>query len=73
MSKSVKNKGKRYVKHRSRRRIKRRNRTINRKIITLPGSDGINLFSIPKKDNVQKILVNQHKQYGNMIMGLRKS
>lgn len=52
-----------YTKTRSHRKM--------RDILTLPGSRGVPLFTIPKKTQFQIIPVNQYHQYGNMIPGLR--
>lgn len=64
---------KRHKKHRTyRRHTRRRLYRKRREILTLPGSQGIPLFSVPEKKQTQRILVNQsNKQSGNMIPGLR--
>lgn len=61
-----------YKKHRAHRRHTRRHLYRKRReIITLPGSQGIPLFSVPEKKQTQRILVNTHRQSGNMIQGMR--
>lgn len=40
-------------------------------MLTLPGSQGLSLFGVTEPHKKQKILVNPHKQTGNMIPGLR--
>jgi hypothetical protein len=58
---------KRHIKRHTRRHLYRK----RREIVSLPGSKGLPLFTIPQKHNTQKILVNQKIQSGNMIPGLR--
>ena len=60
----------RHRKH-TRRHRKHTRRYNRRQIMTLPGSQGVPLFSVPEKKHTQKILVNSDKQSGNMIPGLR--
>lgn len=57
---------KRYKKHKTKHLYRKQ-----RQIVTFPGSQGLPLFSVPQKNYVQKILINPHKQSGNMIPGLR--
>ena len=68
-----------YKKHN---RTYKKNKTIKKKtnknlykkrryLLSLPGSKGLSLFTIPEKTPSQSILVNQYKQSGNMIPGLR--
>lgn len=42
-----------------------------REIVTLPGSKGMPLFSIPINNKPNKIMVNSKRESGNMIPGLR--
>ena len=83
MSKKTKRSHKRYKRHRThkkhithkkhtRRHTRRHLYRKRREILTLPGSQGIPLFSIPVKKQPQRILIN-HKSNnsGNMIPGLR--
>lgn len=61
-----------HKKHKTHRRHTRRYLyRKNRQIFNIPGSQGVPLFSVPEKNNLQKILINQSKQSGNMIIGLR--
>lgn len=63
---------KRHKKHRTyRRHTKRRLYRKRREILTLPGSQGIPLFSAPEKKQTQRILVNPHRESGNMIQDMR--
>ena len=58
----------RHNKRHTRRHLYRK----RRQIIPLPGSKGVPIFSIPEKNNSQKIIINQsNKQSGNMIPGSR--
>jgi hypothetical protein len=70
-------------KHYKKRRTYKKNKTIKKKtnknlykkrrryLLSLPGSKGLSLFTRPEKISSQSILVNQYKQSGNMIPGLR--
>lgn len=63
-----------HKKNRTYRRHTRRNLYRKRReILTLPGSKGVPIFSIPEKKQAQKILVNHdsNNHSGNMIPGLR--
>ena len=77
MSKKTRRSHKKYrthKKHRANRRSHTRKYLYRkrRQILTLPGSKGLPLFSVPEKNNVEKILVNQGNKFsGNMILGLR--
>lgn len=73
MRKRTNKRHKKHITHKSSRRTRtRRNLHKKRKeILTLPGSQGLPLFGVPEKKHSQKILVNPHKQSGNMIPGLR--
>lgn len=67
-------KNKTHKKHKSRSNRRHTRRHLYRKrreILTLPGSKGIPLFTISEKKHTQRILVNPHRQSGNMIPGLR--
>lgn len=75
MSKRTKRSHRRHKTHKKHRVNKRHTRRHlyrkRRQIMTLPGSQGLPLFSAPEKNNVQKILVNKQNSSGNMILGLR--
>jgi len=76
MSKKTRRSHKRYRTHKKHRANRRHTRKHlyrkRRQILTLPGSKGLQLFNVPEKNNVEKILVNQGNKYsGNMILGLR--
>ena len=59
----------RHTRRHTRRHLYRK----RREILTLPGSKGVPIFSIPEKKQAQKILVNHdsNNHSGNMIPGLR--
>jgi hypothetical protein len=72
MSKKTRRTYKKYTKRHRKHKIHgthKRHRRHKRRL--LPNTKGIILFTIPEKHHVQKILVNQNNQTGNMIPGLR--
>jgi hypothetical protein len=74
MSKKTKRIKKRhYKKHRTNKKkyTRRKSYKKRRDILILPGSKGVPLFMAPEKIPSQSILVNQYRQSGNMIPGLR--
>lgn len=76
MSKKTKRSHKRHKTHKRNKKHRRHTRRHlyrkRREILTLPGSQGIPLFSAPEKNQTQRILINKsNKQLGNMIPGLR--
>ena len=64
---------KRHKKYRGMRKTHKKRHKKYRQIVSIPGSKGMPLFSHPKHNSLQKILVNQKQQQeGNMIPGLRQ-
>jgi hypothetical protein len=68
-----------YRRHKTNKKHHKKNRNHTRRhlyrkrreIVSVPGSKGLPLFTNPEKHRMQKILVNQNNQSGNMIPGLR--
>jgi hypothetical protein len=68
-------KRRRNTTYRRRNTIKRRRNRYKRNLTEfIPGNKGQGLFSIPEKQQSFKIIVdnNNHKQFGNIIPGLRE-
>ena len=66
--------GKRHiVRKKNKKTTKRHLYRKRRDILTVPGSQGVPLFSTPENKSNQKIYVNKYdKQSGNMIPGMRE-
>lgn len=77
MSKKTKRLHRRHITRKrnkkTRKHTKRRLYRKRRDILTVPGTQGIPLFSPPEKNSNQRIYVNKgNKQSGNMIPGMRE-